>query len=398
MRAGILSTIILISYGSLVFGQSREELEERKRNTQLEIENTNNLLQETQKSRVATLNKVGILNKRIELRTELINSYNQEIEIIDSEISEKEILIENLQNDLENVRSEYEKLIVYAYWNRNSQDRLMFILSAENFNQAYKRMRYVQLFTKYRKEQANMIVALQDAIIEEIEILEESRTEKEGLAREKTNENSILQREISDNSQIISELRKRERELKRKIEENRIIADKLEEEILAIIEEEMKKSSSGSMYDQLTPEEKLISDNFMGNRGKLPWPTERGVIVDRFGTHQHPVLKQITIQNDGIDISTVQGAEARALFDGVVSRVDLILGANTTVIIRHGNFLTVYQNLVDVRVVPGERVEVKQVIGRVYTEKETSSTILHLEIWQEMNKQDPEQWLSPRIS
>ena len=217
MRISILYTIIFIAYGSLAFGQSKEELEERKRNTQQEIENTNSLLQETQKSRVATLNKVGILNKRIELRTELINSYNQEIEIIDNEISEKENIIENLQNDLINVKNEYEKLIVYAYWNRSSRDRLMFILSAENFNQAYKRMRYIQLFTKYRKEQAIMITRLQNAIVEEIEILEDSKVQKENLAQEKSNENRLLQREISDNSLVINDLRKRERELRSKI-------------------------------------------------------------------------------------------------------------------------------------------------------------------------------------
>ena len=150
------------------------------------------------------------------------------------------------------------------------------------------------------------------------------------------------------------------------------------------------------MYEQLTPEERLISENFQGNKGKLPWPTERGIITGKYGKHQHPVLKQITTQNDGIDISTVEGASARALFDGVVSKVVAILGANYTVIIRHGNFLTVYQNLVDVRVTKGDQVSAKQSLGRIYTEKETSSTILHIEIWREMTKQNPEDWLSRR--
>jgi murein DD-endopeptidase MepM/ murein hydrolase activator NlpD len=151
------------------------------------------------------------------------------------------------------------------------------------------------------------------------------------------------------------------------------------------------------MYDQLTPEEKLISDNFQGNKGKLPWPTERGVVTSRFGKHQHAVLKQVTVQNDGIDISTVQGAEARALFDGVVSKVVAILGANYTVIIRHGNFLTVYQNLINVRVKPGEEVSVKQILGTIFTEEDTNSTLLHIEIWKELNKQNPEDWLSSKL-
>ena len=187
-----------------------------------------------------------------------------------------------------------------------------------------------------------------------------------------------------------------EKELKNKIAENQKIARKLEKEIAAIIKASASKGRSRNMYDQLTPEEKLISDNFQGNKGKLPWPTERGVVTGRFGKHQHAVLKQVTVQNDGIDISTVQGAEARALFDGVVSKVVAILGANYTVIIRHGNFLTVYQNLINVRVKPGDEIRVKQILGTIFTEEDTNSTLLHIEIWKELNKQNPEDWLSSK--
>ena len=394
MHTSILFVCIIVVCTG-VYGQTKEELEQRKRKTQQEIDNTNNLLKETQRSRKSTLNKVNILNKRIQLRKGLINDLTREIDLIDREIIEKEKIIENLKEDLWHVKKEYERLVIYAHFNRSQKDILMFILSAENFNQAYKRMKYVQRFTKHRKEQATLISALQNAIIKEIGILEKSKLQKEAMALEKTNENHTLRKEIYDNNQVINDLKKRARELISKIDENRRIAEKLEKEIAAIIEEESRKSRTRNMYDQLTPEEKLISDNFMENQGKLPWPTERGIVTGKYGQHQHPVLKQITIQNDGIDISTVEGAEARALFDGVVSKVVAILGTNYTVILRHGNFLTVYQNLVDVRVKRGDNVSVKQVIGRIYTERETSSTILHVEIWKEMAKQDPEEWLSP---
>jgi septal ring factor EnvC (AmiA/AmiB activator) len=228
----------------------------------------------------------------------------------------------------------------------------------------------------------------------EIEEMEKIVLQKEALARQKTGENRNLEREKRQKDQMVVELSGQEKELKDKIAENKKIAKRLEREIASIIAEEASKGGSRNMYDQLTPEEKLISDNFQGNKGKLPWPTERGVVTNRFGRHQHAVLKQVTVQNDGIDISTVQGAEARALFDGAVSKVVAILGANYTVILRHGNFLTVYQNLVNVRVKPGDMVTVKQVLGTVFTDEETNSTLLHIEIWKELNKQNPEDWLS----
>ncbi len=292
------------------------------------------------------------------------------------------------------VKRQYELLVKFAFWNKNKYDRLMFILSADNFNMAYKRMKYIQQYTRHRKEQALLIRSMQDELEVEIAKLQEIIRQKEELAREKAGENKTLEKERRDKDLMVKELSGQEKKLKDKIEENKKIAKRLEKEISAIITAEAKKGKSRSMYDQLAPEEKLISDNFQGNKGKLPWPTERGVVTSHFGMHQHAVLKQVTIQNDGIDISTVQGAEARALFDGVVSKVFAFLGANYTIIIRHGNFLTVYQNLVNVRVKPGEKVKVKQVLGTVFTEAETNSTLLHIEIWKELNKQNPEDWLS----
>jgi len=388
--------LALVFHCDALQGQSKAELEKEKITTQKEIEYTNNLLEETRKSRQTTINRVRILDKRIQLRNSLINSISKEVELIEELIEEKENMINSMEMDLTKVKKDYEKLILYAYWNRSKQSRLMFILSSENFNQAYKRMKYIQQFAKHRKEQADVIKNMQNAMVVEIQELDETRVAKEGLVLEKSSEKHNLQKERANKHHAVNELQDKEKELRKSIAEKQRIAAKLEKEIAAIIAEEARKSRSKNMYEQLTPEEKLISENFKGNKGKLPWPTERGIITGKYGKHQHPVLKQITTQNDGIDISTVEGASARALFDGVVSKVVAILGANYTVIIRHGNFLTVYQNLVDVRVTKGDVVSAKQALGRIYTEKETSSTILHIEIWREMTKQNPEDWLSRR--
>ncbi len=396
IRSGLITTVIIFlsGYVNITYAQTKEELEKRKVKTQEEIAYTNRLLEETQQKKQSSLNRVRIINKRIQLRNQLLRSINQEISLYTEDIENKRSLIDELETDMELVKRQYEMLVQFAFWNKNKNDRLMFVLSADNFNMAYKRMKYIQQYTRHRKEQALLILSMQSELKVEIKELEEIVLQKEALARQKAGENRNLEREKQNKDQMVMELSGQEKKLKSKIAENRKIARRLEKEIAAIITAEASKGRSRNMYDQLTPDEKLISDNFMGNKGKLPWPTERGVVTSRFGKHQHAVLKQVTVQNDGIDISTVQGAEARALFDGVVSKVVAILGANYTVIMRHGNFLTVYQNLINVRVKPGEEVMVKQVLGTVFTEEETNSTLLHIEIWKELNKQNPEDWLS----
>ncbi len=396
IRYGVITAaiILLSGYLNITCAQSKEELEKKKGKTQAEIEYTNRLLDETQQKKQSSLERVKIINRRIQLRNQLLRSINQEISIYNEDIEQKRDLITELEKDMDMVKRQYELLVQFAYWNKNKQDRLMFILSAQNFNMAYKRMKYIQQYTRHRKEQALLIRSMQDELKNEIRALEEIVIQKEALARQKAGENRNLERERRSKNRMVQELSGQEKELKNKIAENKKIARKLEKEIAAIIKADAGSGGTKNIYDQLTPEEKLISDNFQGNKGKLPWPTERGVVTSRFGKQQHAVLKQVTVQNDGIDISTVQGAEARALFDGVVSKVVAILGANYTVIIRHGNFLTVYQNLINVRVKPGDKVQVKQVLGTIFTEEETNSTLLHIEIWKELNKQNPEDWLS----
>jgi len=396
-KLNVLSVFICVLLGlsvSDVNGQDRNDLEARRSRTQDEIEYTNQLLKETQKNRKNTLQRVRILNKRIQLRNDIIENLNQEIEMIEKEIELKNVMIRGMEEDLEKIREKYAELIVQAYWNREKSDLLMFLMASENFNQAYRRMKYLQQFSVHRREQAGMIQRMRADIVGEIEYMEEIKVQKENLAIEKRKENSNLEMEKRGKSRIVSDLTKKEKELKEQIREKRRIADKLEKEIAAIIAEEARKSRSRNMYDQLTPEEKLVSDNFLGNKGKLPWPVERGVITGKYGVHPHPVLKQITIDNDGVDISTVKGAEARALFDGEISKIVSILGTNYTVIIRHGNFLTVYQNLVDLKVKQGEWIKGKQVLGTVHTDNETNTTMLHMQIWRERKIQNPEEWIS----
>lgn len=401
MNKILIYLVALIMIGGILrveplFSQTREELESKKKKNEEEIEEANSLLEETSKSRNLNANQIRLLQKRIELRNSLINSIQDEIDLIDDEIDGKTILINQMELDMNNIRKEYEKTIIHAYRNRGKYNQVMYFFAAENFNQAYKRMRYMQQFTKLRRDQAGMIQQMQNEIAEEIVRLESIKAEKNALISDKQNENRKLLNEKGQKDRMVTSLLQKERELRQELREKQRVAEQLSKEIAEIIEAELRRNSSMDMYRQLTPEEKIISDNFNENKGRLPWPTSRGVITGKFGLHQHAVLKGITVQNNGIDITTVEGGEARAMFDGVVSKIFAILGGNYAVIIRHGNFLTVYQNIIDVTVKKGDKVEVKQKIGTIYTDKESNTTELHIEIWHELEKQNPEDWLSKR--
>jgi septal ring factor EnvC (AmiA/AmiB activator) len=387
----LIINILCCKYG---IAQTKSELEEKKRKNLDEIENTTNLLKETQETKKENIGQIQIINRRINLREQIIESIERETELLEKEINEKSKLVAEMETDLETLKKEYEKLILFSYKNRNKYDKMIFLFSAENFNQAYKRIRYIKQFAKFRRQQTESIKKIKDKLVTEISELEDKKLQKQNLAEEKKSESNILQKELNQKNNIVSKLKKRENELKAQLIEKKKINDRIENEITAIIAAETKKMKEGNLYDQLTPEEKLISNNFMENKGRLPWPTEKGVITEHFGIHQHPVLKGITVENNGVDIVTVPGAEARALFEGVVSKVIAILGANYTVIIRHGNYLTVYQNLINVKVKKGDVVKIKQALGTIYTDKETNITMLHIEIWKELQKQNPEEWLS----
>ena len=221
-------------------------------------------------------------------------------------------------------------------------------------------------------------------------------SDKENLLSEHRTETDELKREKSDQNVMIQQLDKQKSELKKKLDEQVQLANKLQKEIEKVIAEELKKSKKADMkVFQLTPEEKKLADNFISNKSKLPWPTERGVITGFFGENPHPVLKGVFIRNDGIDISTTEDSYIRSVFDGDVTRVFVIPGAHKTVIIRHGNYLSVYSNLSEVFVKQGDKVKTKQTIGKIFTDREDGNkSVLQFQIWKENQKLNPQDWLA----
>ena len=403
----LLSLLILLT--SLVNGQSLDELRKKKQKTNEDIKYTTKLLEEAKKNQTKTLNKYNILNKQIELRTTLITGINSEVTVISGFIDQNAWLVTSLNNDLEELKKEYAQMIVFAQKNQTNYSKLLFVLSSNSFNQAYKRIMYLKQYTEYRKRQAELIQWIRDLIQVKVSRLQLQRAEKEMLLQSKKQEADKLTKEKKQQGQYLTTLQKKQKEFERKLKEQQQIEAQLSREIQKIIEEEIRKArerekekakqtgkpASGTTKYEMTPEEKLASGQFEQNKRRLPWPVERGVITDHFGVHEHPVLKNIQVKNNGIDISTVQGMKARAVFAGEVSRVFMVTGGNYAVIIRHGKYLTVYSNLVNVQVKSGDKVAIKQTIGTIGTDTDDESkTVLKFQIWRENEKMDPESWIA----
>ncbi|MFW5761185.1 MAG: murein hydrolase activator EnvC family protein [Cyclobacteriaceae bacterium] len=392
MRYLLIIGIISLSWLGNIRGQSKAQLQSERNHILDEIELLNKNLESTKESREATLNEFLLLDRKLVLRQRLIDQMTRELQFLQSRINDNQLVIESLQSDLKKIKDEYAKMIYYYYKNKDTQNKLMYILAAESFNQAYKRFKYLQQYSAFRKNQVKLINAVHRTLYNQILIIEDQIEEKATLQKQKEDELAQFTREKRHKEQQIVQLRSKEEDLLKQIKKQQEIAEKLEAEISRLIAEESKRSENRAY--QLTPEEQLVSDDFRKNRGRLPWPTQQGIVIRGFGEHEHPILKGTKIRNDGIDISTVKGSDVRALFNGEVKRVFSILGANSTIIIRHGNFLTVYHNIVDVRVKAGDVVSVKEVIGKVPSDDKSETSTIHIEIWEEFTKLNPELWLS----
>lgn len=380
----------------LASGQSLDELRKKKEKTNEQIKYTTKLLEEARKNEKQTLNKYKILNKQIELRTSLITGINSEVGVLADFIDQNAWLVSSLNSDLEELKKEYAGMIVFAQKNQTNYSKLIFVLSANSFNQAYKRLMYLRQYTDYRKRQAELIQWIRDLIQVKVSRLEKQRSEKETLLQTKKREADQLNQEKKQQGNYLTTLQQKQKEFEKKLREQQQIENQLSREIQRIIAEEVNKAkASGKTSYEMTPEQKLVSGQFEQNKRRLPWPVERGVITDHFGIHEHAVLKNIQVQNNGIDISTAHGAIARSVFAGEVSRVFKVTGGNVAVIIRHGKYLTVYSNLVNVLVKSGDKVSLKQTIGTIGTDADDDSkTVLKFQIWKESEKLDPEGWIA----
>ncbi len=374
----------------MIKGQSRADIEEQRKKTLEEITYVDNLLTNTSKEKSASMNALKILGNKLSLRESVINGISEEIDLINKRIDLNRLAIEVMEEDLIALRREYSNAIVNSYKSKKLNPEIVYILSAKDFNQGYKRVKYLQQVTKIRRNESEIISEL----IEEIEkskLKLESDLEKiSELQNREVQQKILLEGEQSRKQNMVRTLTAKEKQLKKELEVKRQIAKRLEKELARIIEEEKRKSS----VTALTPEQKLIGDSFLDNRGRLPWPVERGVITAHFGTHQHPILKYVTEKNDGIDITSSGRIKARSIFKGEVTTITAIQGANMTVIIKHGKYLSVYSNLINLKVKKGDIVETKQEIGDVFPDPaDNNSCTIKLLIY-DQKFLDPELWIA----
>ena len=397
----LLVILVFLSIKLVCNSQTKVELEEKKRKTEIEIKNANNLLKKTKKQKKYGYNQLLVINRKIIIQEELIETINQEIIYLSNEILVLQDTINRLNEEMEKMKTEYAELLIQTYKRRNKINELLYIFSAEDFNQAYNRIKYIQQYEKYREKKANDIVKKNEEITNKLELLSLSKAEKRTLLLDNVEINETLLNDKSEKSTLIVGLKQKEKELRKKIEQKKLKAKRIQKEIQKIIEEEIRKAedlarkkSNENILLTLTPGDQIISDNFEENKSRLPWPTERGIITSEFGLQEHPVLKGIKIKNDGVDISTTEGSYARSVFKGVIAKIVYLPGINKVVLIRHGNFFTVYTNLEDVLVKVNDEVKEKQLIGKIYTDiNDENKTYINFQIWKETQKLNPINWI-----
>lgn len=382
----------------------QKELEEKRQAILNEIKQINSLLFATQKEEKSVLTQVEDLNSKVTARQNLIRVTNQQANYLSREINNNRAKIDLLENELKDLKEDYASMIVKSYKSKSQHSRIMFLLSSENFLQAYKRLQYMKQYAKHRKLQGESIKK-KSIVLEELnQGLIEDKKKKQILIDENKLAKTKLSKELEEQNKLVSELKKDENRFARQINNKQKEAEKIDREIEKLIRDAIAASNkknakesgaevSSSKTLALTPEAKLVAADFTKNKGKLPWPVSNGVVVKRFGNTIHPQLPNVTTYCSGVEITTEKNAKARAVFNGEVMEIQKIKGAAKAVFIQHGNYITVYQNMLDVTVKKGDKVTTKQEIGTVSTKPSSGKTILKFLVYKNDEKMDPASWI-----
>ena len=369
----------------VAWSQSAEALEKKINSIQKDIKLAEKLLKETSKNKETTINQVSLLQTQIKQRESLIRTYQNQVNALNRDIQKNKNEIAALKKDLTLFQKEYANLLLIAYRNKGKTNNLLFIFSSEDFNQAMRRMRYIRELNDLVKVKIEEIKDTQEKINEQLEKNESNRREIEKVMAKEKEENASLKKDRDKLNKDVASLKKKESQIQSDIKKKENETKKLKKQIEKIIAEEIKKAKEREELAKKNNTKSVdynLSSNFAQNKGKLPYPVEQGIITGKYGLSPHPTQKKVTVNNNGVDISTTKGAKARSVFDGEVSYV-MLQGNNNVILIRHGLYFTLYSNLEKVFVKAGEKVTTGQEIGRVHTNVSDGKTILHFEIWQE---------------
>ncbi|MCQ2335506.1 MAG: peptidoglycan DD-metalloendopeptidase family protein [Paludibacteraceae bacterium] len=353
-----------------------------------ELEHTKQMLQETTKSEAATQNKLTLLDRSIRQRKQVISDLNTEIGNLNTEMNMLGIQRDSLEQHMQLLKDDYALLVQKTHYTMRHATPLLFILSAKDYQQMVRRLRYMQDLQTHRKMQVERIIATQNEIDEKNTLLLSYKSSKEEAIRMQKQEQETLTRDQRKQNSMLQELKKKEKELLAQQKKQQQKADELNRKIEEAISKEVSTTT------KLTKEQTLLAGGFEKNKGRLPWPVERGFISGHFGTQQHPTLSQVTINNKGIYIQSTQGTRARAVYDGEVTTC-MSMGGTTAIIIQHGNYRTVYSGLKSVSVKKGDKVKAKQTIGTIYSDPDQdNATQLFFQIYKDRTIIDPESWLA----
>lgn len=392
-RLTILFSIILLSC-LVVCAQSVNDIKKQKEKTEKEISYLNKLLNDAAKSKSASTEKLSILREKILQSQKLLNSLNQEVNYLQNDIELNEKRIEELQAEKNAMLELYSKLVYGSWKKRNKTNKLMFIFSSSDFNQAYNRFKYFQQVQEYSGRQLELIRRVNDSLDLKNQNLKSLVAQKNSVLNTIYVKNQELESEKLRENQYVSELQKKETELKKKLQNEMQKQQRLAKELNKLITKQIKKSgSTSSTKYKLTPEEKLVSDDFAKNKGKLPWPVAQGFISKKFGLNVSPVYKRVKVFCNGINIMTSRDANVRTVFQGVVSDIFYDPFLNNFIIVRHGSYLTIYANVTDITVKKGDKVNTKDILGKVGYDSEEGSVLI-FQLWKDIEKQDPELWLA----
>lgn len=438
LLALIFAFVIISPISSQNKNPKKDVLENKKKLINDQIKEINSMLNETKGHKKKSIIELVHINIKIEKRQDLINTINAQLRELNRDIKLNDLQIQQLKASLDKLKAEYARMIIFAQRNQDSYSALMFIFSSENFNQAYTRLKYMQQYSEFRKKQAAEIINTQTLLLSKLNEMKAQRQEKNALLGNEEEEKQILSSEKTEQEQVLTELQKKEKELKIELEKKKQDAIQLQLAIKRMIDAEIKRKAEEAAANalaakkakeakereakkknipktsaeknetaspvkpekkenpsvpELTEEAEALSADFSNNRGKLPWPVLKGIICETYGEHEHPAIKGFMMFNNGVEICSTKGTQARTVFAGEVTGIAVSPTGGNLVIIRHGEYLSVYSNLSDVTVKTGQKVTIKQTIGTVMYDEDEGKTSMNLQIWKGQKPMDPSGWL-----
>jgi septal ring factor EnvC (AmiA/AmiB activator) len=387
--------------------KSREELEREKAQVQARLKEFDVILKQTTATKKTSIGELNAITRQFQTQNRLVNTLDREVRLINQEITDTEKKIAELEFQLKDLKAEYSRMIYNSSKLNRGLSIVAFVFSSSSFNQLYMRLKYLRQYSESRKQQAAQIEKLSQELSSQRTLLDERKSDKVTVLSEEQKERTELERLRKSQQSVVNTLSKKERDIQRQITATKKQQDQLNRMIKQVIEDEIRRAEAESRKENstttkkagtsmpMTPEAAALSKSFAGNKGRLPWPVETGFVSQVYGDNPHPTLKGISVPNDGIDIRTQPNSNVRAVFDGTVTKVTTMPGYGGTIIVKHGEYYTLYSKLKTISVKAGQTVNAKDVLGQVATSPDGEAEV-HFQTWKGLQKMDPATWITPK--